>query len=55
LLVLAIFSFGENLEVLAYLAWPALLVLGMAMRRPLLPAPVREAGDEPFEGIAQPV
>ena len=28
-------SFGENLEILAYLAWPGLLVIGIALRRPL--------------------
>lgn len=33
LLVLLLFSFGENLESLAYLYWPALLVLGIASRR----------------------
>lgn len=39
-LVLLLFSFGENLEILAYLAWPALLVLGIAMRRSRRPAPI---------------
>lgn len=34
-LMLVLFSFGENLEILAYLVWPALLVVGLAMRRPL--------------------
>lgn len=38
-LMLAIFSFGENLEILAYLVWPALLTVGMAMRRRLIRAP----------------
>jgi hypothetical protein len=32
LLVLVMYSFGENLEVLAYLYWPALLIIGMALR-----------------------
>jgi hypothetical protein len=29
-LILCLFSFGENLEILAYLLWPALLVIGIA-------------------------
>jgi hypothetical protein len=32
-LVLLLYSFGENLEVVAYLGWPALLVIGMALRK----------------------
>lgn len=32
LLVLVLYSFGENLEVLAYLIWPGLLAIGMALR-----------------------
>jgi hypothetical protein len=33
LFVLIMYSFGENLEVLAYLYWPALLIIGMALRK----------------------
>ena len=33
LLVMLLFSFGENLEALAYLYWPALVLLGIAARR----------------------
>ena len=33
-LVLAVYSFGENLEILAYLFWPALVLIGMGLRRP---------------------
>ncbi len=36
-LVLAFYSFGENLEILAYLFWPGLVVVGIALRRPLAP------------------
>ncbi len=32
-LVLFVNSFGENLEILAYLTWPGLLLIGIAMRR----------------------
>jgi hypothetical protein len=32
-IVLVLFSFGENLEILAYLFWPALVLIGMALRR----------------------
>lgn len=33
ILVLFINSFGENLEILCYLIWPGLLLIGVAMRR----------------------
>jgi len=33
LLVMLLFSFGENLEALAYLYWPALVLLGIVARR----------------------
>jgi hypothetical protein len=33
-LVLVLYSFGENLEILAYLIWPALIVLGKALASP---------------------
>ena len=33
-LALVLYSFGENLEILAYLYWPALVVIGIALRRP---------------------
>lgn len=32
-LTLVLYSFGENLEILAYLYWPALIVIGIALRR----------------------
>ena len=32
-LILVFYSFGENLEILAYLFWPGLVVLGIAFRR----------------------
>jgi len=35
-LVLVFNSFGENLEILAYLAWPGLLVMGIASRHKLM-------------------
>jgi hypothetical protein len=35
LLILFLFSFGENLEILAYLFWPGLMVLGAAHKTPL--------------------
>jgi len=34
-LILWLYTFGENLEMLAYLYWPALMVIGMAMKQPL--------------------
>lgn len=33
-LALLLYSFGENLEILAYLYWPALVLIGIALRRP---------------------
>lgn len=30
-LILLLYTFGENLEILAYLFWPALVVLGSAL------------------------
>lgn len=35
ILILFLYTFGENLEILSYLFWPALLILGMAHREPL--------------------
>ncbi|WP_076542879.1 capsular biosynthesis protein [Shewanella sp. UCD-KL21] len=32
LLMLGLYTFGENLEILAYLFWPGLIVLGMTLR-----------------------
>lgn len=32
MLVLIIYSFGENLEILAYLYWPALIIIGATLR-----------------------
>ena len=37
-LVLARYSFGENLEILAYLYWPALIVIGKALAERPQPA-----------------
>lgn len=33
MLVLTLYSFGENLEILSYLYWPALIIIGIALRR----------------------
>ncbi|CAA0086985.1 Uncharacterised protein [Zhongshania aliphaticivorans] len=35
-LILIMFSFGENLEILAYLFWPALVMIGIAFRNDTL-------------------
>lgn len=34
ILILFLYTFGENLEILAYLYWPALVVLGIALKQP---------------------
>lgn len=36
MLVLLLYSFGENLEILVYLFWPGLIVVGVATRRRLV-------------------
>lgn len=36
ILAVIFYSFGENLEILAYLIWPGLIVTGTAMKRPLV-------------------
>ncbi len=41
LLLLLLYSFGENLEILAYLYWPGLVVLGAALFQPPTPAAAR--------------
>jgi len=38
-LLLLLYSFGENLEILAYLYWPALILIGVGLRRNQLEAP----------------
>ena len=35
-IVITFYTFGENLEILAYLFWPGLIVIGIAMRRRLV-------------------
>jgi hypothetical protein len=37
ILILCLYSFGENLEILAYLYWPGVIVLGMALKEPKAP------------------
>lgn len=32
MLVLALYSFGENLEILSYLYWPALIIIGLGLK-----------------------
>jgi hypothetical protein len=34
-LILFLYTFGENLEILAYLFWPALVVMGIAFKTPM--------------------
>jgi hypothetical protein len=43
------YSFGENLEVLTYLAWPALVVIGIALKPGVdgAPEPAREPATTP--------
>ena len=44
MLVMLLHSFGENLEILAYIAWPALLLIGIAMQRRLVHPAARLLG-----------
>ena len=32
-IIITFYTFGENLEILSYLFWPGLIVVGVAMRR----------------------
>ncbi|MEB3336344.1 MAG: hypothetical protein VKJ46_02710 [Leptolyngbyaceae bacterium] len=34
LIIIFLYTFGENLEILAYLFWPGLLIMGIAFRQP---------------------
>ena len=43
LLLMLLYTFAENLEILAYLYWPALVVLGMAFREAAQPAQEEQA------------
>lgn len=54
LLTLTLFSFGENLDILAYLIWPALLMIGIVSRRRIsFPPEQRAAPDAVRHLIAQ--
>jgi hypothetical protein len=43
-LLLFLYTFGENLEILAYLIWPGLVLIGVAHRERLWSADVKPAG-----------
>ena len=54
LLLLFVYTFAENLEILAYLYWPALVVLGLALREAHgLRATGRAAAGEPANASLQ--
>ena len=36
LIAMLLFSFADNLEIIAYLMWPALILMGIALRRPIM-------------------
>jgi len=46
-LLLGFYSFGENLEILAYLIWPGLLLIGVALRRTVSAAGRAHGSPEP--------
>jgi hypothetical protein len=50
LLAVGMFSFADNLEIVTYLIWPGLLIIGIGLRRPLLNPYRRRLGDrgQPF-------
>lgn len=50
-LLLGFYSFGENLEILSYLIWPGLLLLGIALRR-TVPAAAAAGGAIPATAAA---
>ncbi len=45
LLILFLYTFGENLEILAYLFWPALVIVGAAHNAPLQQRQAAQADD----------
>lgn len=45
-LAIFMFSFADNIEIVMYLLWPALLIVGIALRRPL-----RSPYVQPFRGL----
>ncbi|MGB3710394.1 MAG: O-antigen ligase domain-containing protein [Erythrobacter sp.] len=46
-MALVLYSFGENLEILAYLYWPALVIIGIMLRRNERPENERAQGGIP--------
>jgi len=57
-LIFFLYTFGENLEILVYLFWPALIILGRAMREPLKnplrPPFTGRRSDQPLEQTPAP-
>lgn len=51
LLALLLFSFGENLEMLAYLIWPAFLLIGIVSKRRISFPPEKAAAPEAFRHL----
>ena len=59
--VIWLYSFGENLEILAYLFWPGLIIVGIAsrqrwrnpLRRPMRGGGTEELGIPSYGGLAQ--
>jgi hypothetical protein len=43
-IAMLLFSFADNLEIVAYLVWPALLLLGIALGRPVASPYVQRLG-----------
>lgn len=47
MILLFMYTFGENLEILAYLTWPALMIIGIAHRQILISARAKKAKPPP--------
>jgi hypothetical protein len=50
IVILFLYTFGENLEILVYLYWPGMIMMGQALQEEPLrppPAPLLEPGQEP--------
>jgi hypothetical protein len=43
IIILFMYTFGENLEILVYLYWPGLIVMGMALQESKAPLSMDQA------------
>ncbi|WP_255102328.1 MULTISPECIES: O-antigen ligase domain-containing protein [unclassified Synechococcus] len=44
IVILLLYTFGENLEILVYLYWPGMIMMGLALQEPKAPLPLGSGG-----------